>query len=780
MDRKLILATLMLLFVQIALLVADVDVYFFADQDDSDLNTQNEIGVVLNKKQNVKRRGHNSIVWEDSEQSDKLLVYDSVLTLENSSAQIQLKDDVNINLHENTLIVLEPPDSDKSDSLRIRFSHGDFLSRTQRQRLQVGSGDWQIEAKPGTDFTLKTIEGDQVEVEVVRGELDVGSKKLNGKMQVIEKGTRFTLSKNEISNEQKISSDLKFLTRAEERIYSHSFPTPFMLHWQGEADSIRVVGPDKKAQLIDVAKTSQYQFALYAGTHYLSLVQKNKISSEIILKALHAPKLRYTSPLPRDRFELSQTVLFSWSPAEGVMTYELELTSAQGGREKAPAKINLIKMAPQLEDELQMRVWGYDEAGFRIPPYYSQPLFILRDPLAPPKLLTPKTNDSHNPSEERQPASPEKQNDDSAQFKKITDQVFAVLKVLFSYPMAYADEFIRKVTFAWQVVPGADFYNIEISSDKDFQNPEVITKVFDTSFTWSHYKKKIYYWRVAAGSHSGRMGLFSETASVDLANIDSLQAGEIAPGVKLVKSKITKATAQQVVQTAPLATDQLSTAPPVVESPIQVTPNDPPEDKSQWTENGLWQNTTYLYAYHLSYSHDGEFKASLEGFADFAFSHAVNYTFRSRDELNVHAHYTAVSWEPDDKNDLPYQKSFSTPEYGFNALYKKFEREISFGFSMTSLTTLKRTALESVTDESSILFGPSLGLNAVISKELIYFGRAALLYGNQLGAAQSENSLNYQLDTFQVGGDMNFLIFFGPKSLSGFNLQSGLHFGYSW
>ncbi len=40
--------------------------------------------------------------------------------------------------------------------------------------------------------------------------------------------------------------------------------------------------------------------------------------------------------------------------------------------------------------------------------------------------------------------------------------------------------------------------------------------VYEPRFLWTHLKMKPVYWRVAAGSQSGRMGLFSPVAKFEL------------------------------------------------------------------------------------------------------------------------------------------------------------------------------------------------------------------------------------------------------------------------
>lgn len=791
MDRKLIIGTLILLLIQVFLLVADVDIYFFANNNENDSFLTEKIGSLINKKKNVKRRSQGSIVWEDSQESDSLMTNDSILTLENSSAQLKLKDEVKISLHENTLIVLETLENKKNDSLRIRFNYGDFFSQNRKQRLQVGSGDILLDAKPGTNLSLKSIEGDQIEVEVVSGSVDVVKKHSPHKSQTIENGTRFTISKTEIEDVQKISGKLKFSIRPEERLYTHEFNASFLLHWQGEAEQIRVVGPNKKPFYINIKNKKEHTLQLTQGTHYLSLVGMgaDQISSEVALRVLQAPRIRYTSPLPRDRFELGTQVLFSWLKTEGVFKYELELTNYRGERERFLTEGNIYKTAPQIEGDVQMRVWGEDEEGFRIPPYYALQLYLVRDPFLPPKLLAPKV--APKPFEKSVPREPtskpetqsppeNKTKDHHSVRKKSTNWIYALFfgELATAQELQPSKEKSAKIIFSWQPVVGADFYNIEISSEKDFLKPEILQVVKENSFTWTNYSKQTYYWRVAAGAHSGRMGLFCEAATLDLLNIDNLKPGEIAPGVQFeIEVAAPTPTAVATVAAPQQVPPSLMVAPPPPPSPppaAAALPAAPAEENTQW------QHSLAINLYHLNYSLNGDFSATLAGFANHAFSEKSHYTFYDRSELTLSARYTSVTWKPEKESTIPFQDEFSTSEYSGTALYNQLGHDISYGLHLTTLTTLKRVALENVKNHTSFLFGPALGYRTILTKELNYLNQSAIIYGDQIGGVNSENQLNYNFNHYTLGGDLNFTIFFGAQSLSGFYLKSGLHFAITW
>ncbi|MEK6556287.1 MAG: hypothetical protein AABZ31_13655, partial [Bdellovibrionota bacterium] len=205
MDRYLVSGALTLLIFQIAWLLSSlglIDSLHFKTEGAS--NNKQIIGHMIQKRENVKRKGADSIIWEDSNPNDTLYRYDSVLTLDNSTAQLNLEGDVKLQIHENTLVMLEPIEQNSEDSLRVRFYKGQLRSRNSGQRLSVGSGEWTVEAKPGTDLSLRALEGERVELEINKGEVHLENK-VSGETKVIENGKKLTLSQESIETVQSVS-----------------------------------------------------------------------------------------------------------------------------------------------------------------------------------------------------------------------------------------------------------------------------------------------------------------------------------------------------------------------------------------------------------------------------------------------------------------------------------------------------------------------------------------------------------------------------------------------
>lgn len=860
MDRKLIAGAIILLVLQVILLTTDVSSYIGGGTGDEEFRSGVSIGFVSDKRQSVKRRHHGAIVWEDSRKHDELMSYDSLLTLDNSSALLRLKDDVQIHLHENTLIVLEPPQTASQNALHIRFTRGQFLSQNDRQRLLIGSGDWKLDATPGSKLSLKSLDDQRVEVEVQSGAVHVESKANAEIKEEIQSGKRFTLTQNTSESQptilvQTTTEKLKILNRPEERMYGHEFPMRYILRWQGDAKKIRHIGSDRKPTYRDLSlgagaesgtRARQYEFHLLPGTNHFSLQNGQEVSKEVTLHVLRAPKIRYTSPLPRDRFDNSTSVFFSWLPLEGAMTYELELINSNTERDLVTSEIARVHYAPKFLNEIYWRVVGIDEEGYRIPPHYSQPLYILENPLAAPRLQAPRALDPENlgpsqdsPDEMRVPAgesegaspssestspppeidhdnqSPSHENskDDQSALPHSKTQMSARCWICRSGPLkfwllmlsarsSYAAESslqpeppFHQVIFSWFPVNGADYYTIEISSEPDFTNPEVIQKTSHDSFIWTGFKKKIYYWRVAAGSNSGRMGLFSEKATVDLTKIDVHAGGEIAPGVSYKKNVIfrkraPKAAPSGVSKVAPAAVSKEVLSTEVKNSAIRVnTPSDSSANalvalNTKGNSKNLWSYSAQLNLHHSQYSFDQQFSASLTGFSNLSASLSAKIIKPDRVSYSALLNYKNLNWKAESSSTWPYQSDLRTHEVSGMVFRHNPESDFYFGMWARTLTTLKRVDLEALDNTTSYLAGPAIGYGTSVAEKMRFASSSGILYGNEIFSISSSNQVDYDFlfraKPLYVGGDLDFQIFFGPDSLSGFYLNSGFHIGIHW
>jgi hypothetical protein len=60
----------------------------------------------------------------------------------------------------------------------------------------------------------------------------------------------------------------------------------------------------------------------------------------------------------------------------------------------------------------------------------------------------------------------------------------------------------QDVSFAWQAVPGAQFYEVQVNTDSLFSGPSPGARVYQTSVTYPMQGFGLYHWRVRAAGRN--------------------------------------------------------------------------------------------------------------------------------------------------------------------------------------------------------------------------------------------------------------------------------------
>jgi hypothetical protein len=767
-DRYLVSGATALLFLQIGWLLNSLGlVDLFQGQAERNQSAKQVIGQLIQKRENVKRKGADSIIWEESNTNDTLYRYDSVLTLDNSTAQLSLEGDVKLQIHENTLVMLEPLEQADSDTLRVRFYRGQLRSRNSGQRLSLGTGEWSVEAKPGTDLSLRALEGSRVELEINKGEVHLANK-VSGETQVIDDGKKLTLNNKAIEVVQEVNTKLQFVSPTAWRIYSHTFPLTVPVSWQGPAKFVRLVKPNRVEERVAVGE-GKTSLSLEPGTYSVALEDESgSVSSSSTLEIIPAPKIRYLNPLPRDRISLDANYLFSWYPAENIGRYEVQLDSAKtvSDQVKKESQLPYANVQTTEPGEYAWSVYAYDSDGFVIPPFYSLPVFFTPKPLAAPKLNAP---------EQRLPSSETKSTpDDQGFLKKVFEKGFALL-----IPSAQAEP-KRQVSLSWYPVEGADFYIIEISSTADFLKPEVIKKTKKQEFLWADFKNQVYYWRVAGGTNDGRMGVFSEPEKFDVAKLSAKAAGATGPSlvekpaelpktIEVAKPEVLKPAPEPITPTKPIQPDK---------------PTKPVAKSSQPTVIDVALNFDYWL---ISQKNDDINKVEFNGMALPSF--VVAKTWNVNDKTYVtQLSWHSLKWKPEN---LPYQSEFDTQIINFK-IFQEVEAW-SWGLAVKQFPFIERQALEQVKPSETVMFGGLLSYQKSLSAKTIWRSQASILYGDGYIQTGIENKLQFYMQNrgshlqgdsthsgFYHGGLLDTLTTSGDNGYNSLFLRVGYEIGYRW
>jgi hypothetical protein len=391
-EKKILPIMIMAFVCELFLFAADLGILPSPWVEHSAKSELSRIGKVSWKRQSVQKKARDSILWQSSESGEPLYSYDSVLTLKNSSAKLKLDSNIQIDLQKNTLVVLEPSlGEDNGRKFRIQFFKGDLRSKTGDSPLSMQSGSWTVEAKQNTDLALKTLQNGRLSVEVRTGSAKV-QKSSGGKTTAVMSGTRLELSEQRVEQQQNLSDDLVW--ESESLFVNHfsfEFPVTFQLRRRGQGRTLVANNTrgDEISYPLDAEQRLKSLF-LDPGTWNFRLENPDSTSKTLSVNLYPAKKTRHLYPLPRSRVDPQSQVDFSWAPNADADSYKLIITSAS---QKEP--IVKLTQSPQGQHEFDLpadykwKVIGLDESGFEISNHYEYPLYVIPDPLAPPKLIDP-------------------------------------------------------------------------------------------------------------------------------------------------------------------------------------------------------------------------------------------------------------------------------------------------------------------------------------------------------------------------------------------------------
>ncbi|MEQ1878153.1 MAG: FecR domain-containing protein [Bdellovibrionia bacterium] len=679
MDRRLIAGALLLLILEVSWLLNDlkiIDVPIFNQHEK--LSSERPIGRVLSTKQDLRRRSADSILWEESRTDDTLFFYDSVLTLDQSAATIQLNDTSELSLSENTLVVLEPVENTASDVLRVKFSHGQLHSRNLASDTVITAPEWTMQVSKGADVKLRTVSGDQMEVELLKGKVQ-----LKSKLETVSfDDEQVIMLHKEQAEAMPISQKFGWESGKNNiyRVYAHSFPAMTWLRWKGEATRLRLTKPGNDQSVFPIT-TDQTQFPLRLepGLYQVRVENGKDTSPTLAVQVWKAPGFHLLSPLPRDRFTVGTEALFTWSTAGLISKYRFEL-----GRDENFTDVVRAVASEKSHTSLEMpekgqyywRVQALDDLDFPIPSLDTNVIFSVKDPLQAPKLRVPET---------RAPAKDET----SWNWKSLLDSV-----ANFILPKAEAREEFFEAVFSWEAVEDADHYYIEIDVKPDFHSPILVQKTKSPQFVWPKANVGVYFWRVAAGSEE-RMGLFSEAAQVKLQTPPKNHPKEVAPGVQVRRLK-------------PLS-EPIPEAPKVM---ALETPEPSPTPEPPMVDRPTHFSVTYGvgYDYSLLTAEDSA-NANFSGVTPLRLGFGLELPVGREASVWTDFLYHRSIWKPKSTSEVPFQSQIIDTGLRAHVHYRAREGAMHVGFYGASTAALKRDGLESVSLNNVVVIGPAFGVD---------------------------------------------------------------------
>ncbi|MEZ4872395.1 MAG: hypothetical protein R2827_09175 [Bdellovibrionales bacterium] len=713
MDKYLISGSLGLLILQVFVLMADLKMLpeewgFNLEQVQS---TSPQMGVIRTKHNNVRKKMNNSVYWEAGQENDSLHAYDSILTLNDSTAQIKLNNDVKINLHENTLIVIEPtPEKENANLVLMQFNKGRLRANTSEQKIRFTNKAWTIEASGGSEISLRSVNEDKVEIEVAKGGVKLENSETN-EVKKLSGSQRIELEKDELKTVS-VDHSVKWSEEMRRVIYTHSPQTPYSLAWTGQAKKLLQINPDDTEESEELLDYQTHSLKLLGPGNYLFRLEGDGSTSKSFeVSILKAPTVTYLAPLPRERILTDENVVFSWSPIENVGKYELEVDNSPNFENPKILGSNAYSQIMKKfedEDHIFWRVKAYDSDGFAISPLYYNELFIVNDPLAAPKLLGPTL---------RSPASEEKQNKPSDKDPKSSKLLIDFGEWLGGLFFSKAEaqqppQPINKILLTWSEVPGADHYMIEIADDPLFMRPMINEKVTQNQFEWKGFTKKKYYWRVAAGKNDKR-GLFSEVSEFDVSQLEPIAESDA--------NKDLTTPPVQLVTEAPKPPPKPIPPKPKIQKPIEPTPAEKvevpeePEVARNKRPSQFIANIAVIAQWIDEKNSEEEFEATFQGFTPVAIQLGYLWDWSEDMDFLVNFSLERRQWEVEDSGVLPFQEELQDLYLDLSLNYINIHESNYWGMYLTKDVFHERKAPQELQSMDTISVGPQWTYNKSFS-----------------------------------------------------------------
>lgn len=792
-DRKLILITLALLAVEIIWLLANLRVIPNPFAHDTSAIKSKPAGYVLKSQRELRRRGFDSLIWEQAAPNETLYYYDSVLTLSQSSATLFLQEQTEIHLSENTLVTIEPQDSSTIGQIRLKFTRGDLRARNPYAQTKIETPEWTIDLNQGSEVSLKQTGDDNYEVEVLKGDLKFEK---DSQIQNVSVNQVLKIDDNKVTETLSIEKELQLQGPEYQRIYSFNEAVNVPVTWKGQAEKIQItpLGSDSEIRTLTPGQTSE-NLNLEPGKYSVRLLSNGKVSSMKEIEIWKAPVVHLLSPFPRDRVKMNRDTAFVWSIVPEAKEYRFEITDTRTGQkvvEKSPE--NYMNYDLGTEGELTWRVIAIDSEGFEIPSLYSNPLFSQKELLAAPRLKTPefrkpagknleKTQD-RKPAQKLEKIEQEQKTESKTEKKSKKDRkskngALYKLEILWNLLTAQAEAKDSKTAiasyeaiFAWEKVDGADSYTIEISKTPDFRKTEVVKKVKSTEFVWTKFPLGTYYWRVAGETKSGAMGEFSEPAKINLEKIPDKEFNNL-------EGVIVRPTFDPEKQRAEVSTK---------DADILANVPKPSFDESRFDQKVLLVSEiqrelkdTYLFAYTPTYyswtlNGDDQLKAK--------FSDAQNSAGRFRTEQTVSAersylvdiYYAQTKWTAD-KAQFPFQDEITIVDARVQVLFGSSKYNVFTGAAVQLSPKVERKDNEEIEIKSVPTIGPSVLY--VWRNEGRWSGdhQVSFLAGSETFMFSTQNMIKFDIYKGDSASAFTGVRFQGDAIFNKSNFSNGFGFG---
>lgn len=524
-DRFLVIGAAIVMVLSSALIFEDRWIFRLLASSDQ---MQERIGSVKTAVRDVRRRHSTAFSWLPLDTGNPVYQGDSIYTADNSEAVITTDRGEQISISPNSLVVI----NSKTDSIRLDIDYGSVLGQVGKsKKLQIASGGDVTEFE-GDDAVVKVDVGSDknLSVNVLEGQVQVSSDegvRMLGPRQQAEIGEAGAVV-------EAADAQIDLLSPVPDRVLRPDEIRDLVLTWRSTYDF--------KEYAIEIARDPDFQSVIVKETTLKPLFRPSllptnerlfwrvtaKIRPEqnptksLVSGFTLAEDLPPTIGFPRDGMRISfeeqpgetgnQLQLAArWTAKSASAKWDLQLAQspdfAQGLKifDAAGTSLNLGYLN-EGNYVLRVRAKDWSNAKWSEPVSFS----IFKRPAAtlrPPAVVT---------AEEEFQLVTKSSSITEADLKTATKETFV--------------NFVESVPeLAWNTIPGATSYEIEISPSRDFQGAIERAEVPNTRFAWMDVKLGQYYWRIRSVSAGNRKGPFTQAQRLKI---------KLAPPTSLTDEKI--------------------------------------------------------------------------------------------------------------------------------------------------------------------------------------------------------------------------------------------------
>lgn len=284
-----------------------------------------EIGTLTYKKLAAERRFADEVLWEDIDQNSKVYNCDYLRTTNNSGAVVHLKDNTNIEIGENTLILICYTEHE----VHIDLGRGSLAARrTAGDRIMnITSGNSSINVDRGVLSVDKTKTRLNVSVSMGSAELTVG-----GKKNRVDPGKEATVSENSVTISK--TSTIQLTPDLNQYFVTADTEYPVRFTWESEGTGPFLVQAAKDNAFTAIAGQARVGqksavLAVAAGSYFWRLIdERGKAGPVRSFNVVRDYPAEQISPASQQNFAYRNTsplVTFSWKPAAAATSYSIDI-----------------------------------------------------------------------------------------------------------------------------------------------------------------------------------------------------------------------------------------------------------------------------------------------------------------------------------------------------------------------------------------------------------------------------------------------------------------------